>query len=75
MHLPHPRPLPDVDAIIDACWNVHDDATIVTHTTLAATLFARSRNDSTFTTTALTHRHIDKLTKDRLLHAPISPEP
>src|SRR6266446_3586286 len=58
-----------VDAIIHAGGDIDDHSAVVTHSTLATAFFARSSDDAPFAAAALTHRHIDKLSKDGLLHA------
>src|SRR5215813_4974130 len=55
-----------VYTIIYASRNIDYHAAIVTHTSLATALFTGSGNDAPFPATALTHRHIDELSKDRL---------
>src|SRR5262249_20795572 len=58
-----------VYTIIHASRNIDYYAAIITHAALATTLFTGSGNDAPFPATALTHRHIDELSKDRLLYA------
>src|SRR5438034_2649772 len=57
-----------VYTIIYASWNIDYHAAIVPHPTLATALFTGSGNVASFPTTALTHRHIDELPKDRLFY-------
>ena len=59
-----------IDAIVDAGGDVDHDAPIVAHTALTTALLTGSGDHITLTTTAFTHRDIDKLTKDRLLNTP-----
>src|SRR5579883_1104481 len=59
----------DINAVIDAGGDIDLHASILAHASLAATLLAGSSNHASFAATALAHCHIDKLAKDRLLHA------
>src|SRR5438270_7742745 len=58
-----------INAIVYTSRNIYDDTPIITHTALPVTFFTRSCDYSTFTSTALAHRDIDKLPKNGLLHA------
>src|SRR3989454_10874016 len=58
-----------VDAIIHAGGDIDDHSAVVTHSTLATAFFARGSDDATFAAAALTHRHIDKMSKGGLVHA------
>src|SRR6266550_270602 len=58
----------NIDAIIDTGWNIDDNAAIVAHASLTTTFLTGSSNDAAFATTAFTHRDVDKLPKNRLLH-------
>ena len=58
----------DIDAIIDTGWNIDNDTAIVAHAALTTTFLTGSSNDAAFATTAFTHRDVDKLPKNRLLH-------
>src|SRR2546429_5361828 len=59
-----------IDTIVDASRNIHHHTTIVAHPSLTTALLTGSGDHITLTTTAFTHRDIDKLTKDRLLNTP-----
>src|SRR5437016_4120032 len=59
-----------INAIVHTGRYIDDNAPVVTHTALTTTFLARSRNDTAFTSTAFTHRDIDKLPEDGLLYTP-----